>query len=88
MILFHTSSVPINKPTAHSRTCIKVLYQLASSKVSLTIDRACGPKIIPVISQPRIAGSLNLDTNFPIKKAIIIVTTSLKIKDIIYSLPP
>lgn len=44
LILFQTSSVPIIRPTLHSKTWTSVSYHAASSISWLTRDRAWGPE--------------------------------------------
>ena len=70
LIFLQTSSVPIISPTPHSRICRMLLYQTASSSASFIKARAWGPKTIPVISQPKIEGSLSFATSLPAKNAI------------------
>lgn len=69
LILLKTSSVPIMIPTVHSRMWISVSYHWALISSSDISENAYGPTTIPVISQPRIAGSLSLLTSFPATNA-------------------
>lgn len=69
-IFFHTSSVPIRSPTAHSRICIALSYHTASSMGASTSFSASGPSAMPAISQPRMAGNFISVTSFPTPKAI------------------
>jgi len=70
LIFFQTSSVPISSPTAHSMQCMMILYHSVLRTVSLISERACGPSIIPVSSQPSIAGSLSFEISLPAANAI------------------
>lgn len=68
-ILRQISSVPIMRPTTHSRMLSAVVYHAASIMGSFRRPSACGPNVIPANSHPRIAGNLSFETSFPNKKA-------------------
>ena len=65
----HKSSVPIIRPTVHSSRLSVTSNQAEPKTESLNRFHACGPKIIPVISQPKMEGRFNLATSFPATKA-------------------
>lgn len=75
-IRFQMSSVPIIKPNKHSKTLSSTPNHGASSTDSLKRPTACGPMIIPAISQPRIDGSFSRATSLPAANAIIIAAKS------------
>jgi hypothetical protein len=63
-------SRPIMTPAKHSKIFINILYHKASVICKVTISARYGPKTIPVISQPRMAGSLSFDISFPQMTAV------------------
>ena len=65
-------SVPIMRPKVHSNMCSVMPNQVESMIEVLRMFRACGPMTIPVMSQPRMAGSLAFETSFPAKYAMTI----------------
>lgn len=65
----HTSSVPNINPNAHCIHMIIILYHDAFKTSCGRSATALGPKIIPAISHPKIAGNLSLLTTFPNKKS-------------------
>ena len=65
--LLQINSVPIIRPTVHSKILSVTLYHWASSRGWLISPRAWGPRAIPVINHPKIAGSPSLAAPFPRK---------------------
>ena len=69
-ICFQISSVPIIRPNVHSRILSATLNHVDSNTELFNRSSACGPMIMPAISQPRIEGSFNLEMSLPAAKAI------------------
>lgn len=71
-ICFHIISVPIMMPKRHSSKLSALLNQSDPKRPSFNNPKACGPMMMPVMSQPKIAGSLSLDIRRPAMNAIVI----------------
>ena len=69
--LLQISSVPIIKPTVHSKILSSTSNHPLSSTLLLRSPSACGPKTIPVINQPKIDGRRRREISFPAKNATI-----------------
>ena len=69
--LLQISSVPIIKPTVHSKILSSTSNHPLSSTLLLSKPSACGPKTIPVISQPKMDGRRRREISFPAKNATI-----------------
>ena len=87
-IWFQSSSVPIIRPTVHSRMLSITSNQPAFKMSLLSSPTACGPRIIPTISHPKMAGSLNFEISLPATSASAMATSSLTISKIIISISP
>ena len=66
-------SRPIITPAKHSKSFIKTLYHNVFVISKVTTSARNGPKTIPAISQPRIAGSFSFEINLPHIKATQII---------------
>ena len=82
--LYHTSSVPIIRLTEYFQICTMVWYHCASGICWLIRQSACGPKNMPVINHPSMAGNLILDMSCPIKKEIPTAILFAEIKRFFY----
>ena len=83
-IWLQMSSVPIIRPTVHSSKLSVTSYQPDSIRCALRSPAAWGPKIIPAISQPRMAGSFSFEISLPANKAAAMVIMSLAISIIMW----
>ena len=72
-IFYKMISRPIITPAKHSRNFMKILYHKALVMSRVTTSARYGPKTIPAISQPRIAGSFNFETSLPQIKATQVI---------------
>lgn len=88
LIFLKDISLPIITPAKHSNIFTNTSYHKELVISSVTIPTRYGPKTIPVISHPRMAGSLIFEISFPTIIAMQMIPKTRKISTIIIKFSP